>query len=213
MLIFGAVDGKVGRIDGIIFLVIFTIFLVDMVKTAMKARNNNSEEAAVDNEIEKQTDEIKEVPVFLSIIFIIGGALAVTFGGNWVVDSCSTLAMAFGMSETLVGLTIAAVGTSLPELVTSIVAARKNELDMAIGNVVGSNVFNILMVLGIAAAISPIDFAIVNIIDTSILIVFSIVVLIMCKVKGYLGKLQGAVMIFLYIAYLAYIVIRDGGLV
>lgn len=80
--------------------------------------------------------------------------IAIKFGGDFVVDSASALASAFGLSQTLIGLTIVAMGTSLPELVTSIVAARKNEVDMALGNVIGSNIFNILLVLGVAAAIS-----------------------------------------------------------
>jgi cation:H+ antiporter len=115
------------------------------------------------------------------------------------------------MSETLVGLTIVALGTSLPELVTSIVAARKNELDMAIGNVVGSNVFNILLILGAAAAISPITFLTVNAIDAMILVGFSAIIWVICAKNKKLTRPSGALMLVLYFAYLAYIIIRDGG--
>jgi len=115
------------------------------------------------------------------------------------------------MSETLVGLTIVALGTSLPELVTSVVAARKNELDMAIGNVVGSNVFNVLLILGTAAAISPMNYLTVNAIDASILIVFSAIVWIICAKKKKLTRPHGILMLALYVAYLIYIIIRDGG--
>ena len=112
------------------------------------------------------------------------------------------------MSQTLVGLTIVSIGTSLPELVTSIVAARKNEVDMALGNAIGSNIFNFLMVLGIASAISPIAFITENIIDIIILIVFSIVVWIMAWTKTKLNKGEGLIMLALYIAYAVYICVR-----
>ena len=82
-------------------------------------------------------------------IYIIGGMIGIKYGGDFVVDSASSIALAFGLSQTLIGLTIVALGTSLPELMTSIVAARKNEVDMALGNVIGSNIFNILLVLGV----------------------------------------------------------------
>ena len=117
------------------------------------------------------------------IVFIIGGMIAIKFGGDFVVDGASAIAAGFGLSQTLIGLTIVALGTSLPELVTSIVAAKKDEVDMALGNVIGSNIFNILMVLGIAAAISPVAFLTENIIDIAVLIVFSVIGLIMSWTK------------------------------
>ena len=124
-----------------------------MIRIALKA---NKEGKKV--EIEGGSDEeIKLISVPLSIIFIIGGAAAIAFGGDLTVDAASRIASDLGMTQTLIGLTIVSIGTSLPELVTSIVAARKNEVDMALGNAIGSNVFNILMVLGIASAISPIS--------------------------------------------------------
>ena len=112
------------------------------------------------------------------------------------------------MSQTLVGLTIVALGTSLPELVTSIVAARKNEVGMALGNAIGSNVFNILMVLGIASAISPIAFMTENIIDIVVLLVFSLIVWLFAATKQQLSKLEGAIMIALYVGYSVYIFMR-----
>lgn len=126
-------------------------------------------------EIEGELDEeIKLVSVPVSILFIIGGAIAIAVGGDVTVDAASRIASDLGMSQTLIGLTIVSIGTSLPELVTSIVAARKNEVDMALGNAIGSNIFNILMVLGIASAISPISIITENIIDLCVLIVFTI---------------------------------------
>ena len=112
-----------------------------------------------------EAEDIKILPVWRCIIYIIGGAIAIAIGGDLVVDGASVVAAALGLSQTLIGLTVVALGTSLPELVTSIVAAKKDEVDMALGNVIGSNIFNILFVLGIAATISPVEFITENIID------------------------------------------------
>ncbi len=146
--------------------------------------------------------------VLKSIFFIVAGAAGIALGGDVVVNSASNIATKFGMSQTLVGLTIVSIGTSLPELVTSIVAARKNEVDMALGNAIGSNIFNILMVLGIASAISPIAFLTENLVDIAILMVFSILVWIFAWTKRKLTKPEGAVMLLLYAAYVVYICMR-----
>lgn len=204
LMVLGLIGNSVGHIDGVVLLVFFAIFLGIMLKSAMKSRN------AVKESNEEQ--EIVDIPTWLCIIYIVGGAVAIKFGGDWVVDSCTTLALKFGMSETLVGLTIVALGTSLPELVTSVVAAKKNELDMAIGNVVGSNVFNVLLILGVAGAISPMTYLTVNAIDTLILVAFSGIIWIFCIKKKSLNRFNGIIMLALYFAYLAYIIIRDGGL-
>ena len=144
----------------------------------------------------------------LSILFIVGGAVAIAIGGDVTVDAAARIAGDLGMSQTLIGLTIVSIGTSLPELVTSIVAAKKNEVDMALGNAVGSNIFNILMVLGIASAISPITLIRENIIDLCVLIVFTVCVWIFAATKKRIGKVEGFCMIALYVAYAIYIVIR-----
>ena len=203
LMVMGLIGNSVGHIDGAILLVLFILFLSSMLRAAKKSRTTAAAIAEEDN-------EIVDIPTWLCIIYIIGGAVAIKYGGDWVVDSCTTLALKFGMSETLVGLTIVALGTSLPELVTSIVAAKKNELDMAIGNVVGSNIFNILLILGVAGAISPMTFLTVNAIDTLILVVFSVIVGLMCLKKKNLNKANGIVMLLLYAVYLGYIILRDG---
>ena len=204
LMIMGLIGGSVGHLDGAILLVFFVVFLAIMLRAALKSRNEAKES--------KEENEIVDIPTWLCILYIIGGAIAIKFGGDGVVNGSKTLALSFGMSETLVGLTIVALGTSLPELVTSIVAARKNQLDMAIGNVVGSNIFNILMILGVAGAISPMTYLSVNAIDTIILVAFSAIVWLMCFIKKNLSRAQGIIMLILYVAYLAYIIIRDGGI-
>ena len=127
---------------------------------------------------------------------------------DFVVDSASALASAFGLSQTLIGLTIVAMGTSLPELVTSIVAARKNEVDMAIGNAVGSNIFNILMVLGISATISPVALLRENIIDIIILMIFTVLVWLFAGTKRKISRKEGIIMALTYLVYCGYIIIR-----
>lgn len=207
LLVAGYIGMTLGRVDGIIFLVIFVGFLFVLIKSAMDARKRG-EISEKEREMNEEISEMKEQPVWKSILYIVGGAIAIKYGGDWVVNSASTIATSFGISATLVGLTICSVGTSLPELVTSIVAARKNELDMAIGNVVGSNVFNILMVLGIAASVSPIAFLTENVIDIIILLVFSLITWLFCVTKKRIGRMEGITMLALYGIYLVYICIR-----
>ena len=193
-----------GHFDGVIFIGLFAGYIFYMIRIALKA---NKEGKKV--EIEGGSDEeIKLISVPLSIIFIIGGAAAIAFGGDLTVDAASRIASDLGMTQTLIGLTIVSIGTSLPELVTSIVAARKNEVDMALGNAIGSNVFNILMVLGIASAISPISIITENIIDLCVLIAFTVCVWIFAGSKKKIGRVEGFCMVALYAAYAVYIIIR-----
>ena len=129
-------------------------------------------------------------------------------GADFFVDGSSSVAKKLKVPSLIIGLTIVAMGTSLPELVTSVVAARKKELDMAVGNVVGSNVFNILMILGVASALSPITFIMENVIDICVLLGFSLLVWIICAAKKKLGRLEGALMLLAYCAYAVYICLR-----
>ena len=142
------------------------------------------------------------------MVYILGGIIAIKFGGDFVVDGASTIAAGFGLSQNLIGLTIVALGTSLPELVTSIVAAKKNEVDMALGNVIGSNIFNILLILGVAAVISPVTLIMENLIDVILLIAMSVLVWIFAWSKQEIRRMEGAVMLVIYAVYLVYICIR-----
>ena len=161
---------------------------------------------AIKNQSENEPEKILSLP--RSIIYMIAGLAAVIFGGDLVVDKACIIATNFGVSQNFIGLTIVAMGTSLPELVTSIVAARKNEVDMALGNVIGSNIFNILLVLGVAAAISPVKFLTDNIIDTVVLIAMSLVVLVFAWTSKMIDRREGATMLGMYAVYMAYICIR-----
>ena len=166
----------------------------------------------------------------MSAVYIVGGALAIKFGGDFVVGGdlaltgftvfgvreisygAVAIARMLGMSETLIGLTVIALGTSLPELVTSVVAARKGEIDMALGNVIGSNVFNILFILGTTTALHPVSFTMENLIDDGVLIAFSLLVWIFSFSDG--GKIlkrEGVVMLLCYVGFIAYAIWRVYG--
>ena len=194
-----------GHADGIIFLIVFAGYIFTMVRSAMKARAAGQK---VEIEGVEECDNMKEMSYGKSILFLIVGAAAIAFGGDLTVDTASRIAIELGMSQTLVGLTIVSIGTSLPELVTSVVAARKNEVDMAVGNAVGSNIFNILMVLGISSAISPVALIRENIIDIVLLMVFSVMVWIFAGTRKKIERKEGIIMVVVYLVYCAYIIAR-----
>lgn len=196
-----------GHIDGIVLLVLFAGFIAVMIRSALKA--SKSGQSLEGNESIEAAEAIEILPMWKCLLFIIGGGVAIALGGDVVVESAKNIAAAAGMDETLVGLTIVSVGTSLPELVTSFVAAKKDEVDMALGNAIGSNVFNILFVLGLASSISPIGFIQENIIDIIILCAFSLIVWLMAWTKQKLNKGEGFIMILLYVVYVAYIIMRN----
>ena len=189
----------VGHIDGIILLVIFLIFIVWMVRSARKSMKEGTVE---------EEGEIREMPLWRCLVYIGGGLVAIVLGGQFVVNSAETIALRFGLSENLIGLTICSIGTSLPELVTSVVAARKKQVGMALGNVIGSNLFNILLVGGIASAISPIAVTTDNLIDIIILIVMSFYIMLLVWKKQLLTRTGGISLLVVYALYMAYICIR-----
>lgn len=195
-----ASKNTLGLIDGLIFLALFAAYIGFMLKTALNARAQQKQDS--------EEEEVKIMSYPRSIIYIILGAAAIAIGGDLTVDTASRIAVELGMSQTLVGLTIVSIGTSLPELVTSVVAAKKNEIDMAVGNAVGSNIFNILMVLGIASVIKPMTIIQENMIDIVILMIFTVCVWIFAATKRKISKKEGIIMVALYLVYAVYIIIR-----
>lgn len=192
-------DGSLGLVDGIVLLVLFVSYIAMTVVIALKGRDKNQPE----EETKKQRKW------WLSLIFIAGGLAGVIFGGDLVVDSASKIAVNLGMSEALVGLTIVALGTSLPELVTSATAARKGDSGMALGNVVGSNIFNILLILGSSSVLSPIGTNANTMFDILFCLgvtIFTFVAIALCKKK--VNRPVGIAMILLYIAYMIFAIIR-----
>lgn len=188
------------RSDGLILLLFFAIFLYYIFEVARHSR-------------EKENLEIEEKQVSISwgkyIFFTIGGLAAIILGGDMVVDNATSIALSFGMSETLVGLTIVAVGTSLPELITSVTAAVKKQSEIALGNIVGSNIFNILLVLGSASVISPLAVESKIFFDLIIMIFLTGLLLIFSRTKYRIGKVEGIILAIFYIAYTIYIILRN----
>lgn len=187
-------DGSLSRLDGVILLAGIAAYLTVVVRSALK------------NRVEDNSDEKVSVPK--AVVFILGGLAAIVFGGDLVVDNASLIAKSLGMSDTLVGLTIVAIGTSLPELVTSIVAAKKGDSGLALGNAVGSCIFNILFILGIASTIAPMTADYEIIADVCILIFVSIVTYIFARSKERVSRLEGLLCMFIYGTYSAYIIMR-----
>ena len=190
---------QLSRIDGILLLLLFGFFLGNLIKNAWKNREDINS---------KEEEDEKIIPLWKCILLILIGIVAIKFGGNMVVDNASEIAMVFGLSQNLIGLTIVAVGTSLPELVTSIVAAKKGETDIAVGNVVGSNIFNILLILGISSVIHPIAVEMNNIYDLIFLSVTNILVWLFVFKTGKLKRLHGCGMISLYVIYMIFVCVR-----
>jgi cation:H+ antiporter len=198
-------DSTVGRIDGIILLVAMAAYLVFIVRSALHSRRALT---AVSGDLDTEDSTVKQLSPLKSILFIFIGLAAIIIGGNLVVDNAKKIAADLGMSQTLIGVTIVACGTSLPELVTSIVAARKGESGLALGNVVGSNIFNILFILGAASALSPVSVQPELLIDGLIMIVVTAAVFIFCRTKHCMNRIEGILCVAAYIGYTAYAIIR-----
>ena len=185
------------RSDGLIFIALFIIFIYYLVDMAINSNDETNEE------------NYKIMSLSKSILLSIGGLLGIIIGGKFVVNSASDIAISLGMSENLVGLTIVAVGTSLPELATSIVAAKKGESDIAIGNAVGSNIFNILFVLGVSSCISNVPVQLEAFTDMFVMIVSTLIVYILAISNRKISKVEGMIINLLYISYFIFIIYRQ----
>ncbi len=186
------------RSEGFIFLLFLSIFMYYVIEIGLKSRRDTGNESVPE-----------DITWGKNILISILGLAAIIFGGNLVVNNGTEIAYSLGMSETLVGLTIIAVGTSLPELVTSISAALKKESEIALGNIVGSNIFNILFVLGASAAISPLAVNDKVFIDVILMIVLTVLLLIFSRTSFKIGKREGLLLVVAYIIYLVYIILRN----
>ena len=200
LILFGFVIGpfEVTLIESILILsllFIYTFFLI------YRSRKEKSEE-----------ENTKQRKWYFNVLFIILGLAGIIFGGDLVVDNAVVLATKLGMSELLVGLTIVAVGTSLPELVTSMVAAKKGENDIAVGNAIGSSIFNIILILGLSGIISPYAVGESYLIDLMVMLCSAVIILIMSMTDGKIGKGKGIILIMIYALYLTYIILRNMGM-
>lgn len=187
-------DGHISRPEGIFLLAAILVYMIILVKGALKNRTEETEE--------------KILPIPLSLVYVVLGLAAIVLGGQLVVNNATIIAKHFGMSDTLVGLTIVAIGTSLPELVTSVMAARKGESGIALGNAIGSCIFNFFFIVGIASTLAPITVDMNLLVDIVLLIIINILIFIFCRTEHKVTRLEGAVLAALYVGYTAYIIMR-----
>ena len=184
------------RIEGIVLLILIIGYTAHLVYTSKKSKGADF--------VEKPKFGIGR-----SIVYVVVGLAAIILGAQLVVNSSSYIAMACGMSETLVGLTIVAIGTSLPELVTSLTALKRDENQLVIGNVIGSNIFNILFVLGLSSTITPIPVNTNMIVDLGLMIIVTILCLIFGKTQSKFDRKEGIILLGLFILYMAFVIFRN----
>ncbi len=223
---FGSSDYQLSLWESIIIFILFFIYMAFLVirglKNSRKTFKEEKENVQNNEEIKKENAKLSEnntfflklknlwehKPWWLNLILIAIGLAGIIFGGNFVVDSASFLAIQFGMSEALVGLTIVSVGTSLPELVTSMVASKKGENDIAVGNAIGSCIFNIVLILGLSSTIRPMSINFESIIDIICMFISGLLIFIFAIRAKKIVRWQGLTMVILYIGYLSYIIGR-----
>lgn len=196
----GSNPNTIHQTDGILLIAFFGLFIVYIIKLAKNGKADILDEVPS-----------AEITTIKSVFMVVFGMVGLFFGGQWVVDGAIVAANHFGLSEAFIGLTVVAIGTSLPELVTSAVAAYKKNTDIAMANVIGSNIFNLLWVLGISAIIKPVEFDpklnvdVFILVGASCLILFSLVT---GKVKNQMGKPTGIFFLILYVAYISFLIYR-----
>ena len=189
----GKTEGVITQTNGLILLCFLGIYLYALIGEALRS---------------SRTKEEKTNFKFKDIILIIVGIVGIIFGGQLVVNSATDIANMLNISQNVIALTIVAIGTSLPELVTSVVAAKKGEVDIAIGNVVGSNIFNIFFILGLSCSISPITFGIESFIDIIVMVISSIVVYLLLLKNMRIGNKKGIILLSMYVIYMIYLLAR-----
>lgn len=220
VLLNGEAKAILSRTESLILLIILCLYMYVLISNVRRNRKKEAEEqqafiASQENNIANVTlpntaqPTEKRLKIWQIILYVILGLAAVVFGGECVSSTAQYLALAMGMSEALVGLTIVALGTSLPELVTSIVAAKKGENDLALGNCIGSNIMNISLILGSVGLIAQAPISMTIITDIAILFIATIIFVIICAKKKNLGKLEGIILIVMYLSYLIFAIVRN----
>lgn len=191
-------ENALTRSDGLMLFALFSIFMYYLLEMALSSKE----------EMDVEQGNSRD-PIAKSILLSIGGIIGIIIGGNLVVDSATNIAIDLGMSENLVGLTIVSIGTSLPELVTSVVAARKGESDIAMGNIIGSNIFNILFVLGSSSIIHTIHVQPIVFVDMIIMLIVTAITYVFAISKKQVNRFEGIILTATYIAYMIFIIIRQ----
>ena len=195
-------DGSLSRLEGTVFVALLVIYVGFSIRLAGKqATDPLAQEFSEEMKISKRG-------VAVDVGMVLGGLVMLVFGARFLVDAAIEIAKTFGLSEAVIGLTIVAIGTSLPEFATSLVAAMKKEADIAVGNVVGSNIFNILGILGVSAAVTPLSSAGITGIDLAVMAAFALVLWVFSASGHRISRIEGTMMIVAYAGYVAWLVAR-----
>ena len=195
-------DGSLSRSEGMVFVALLVIYVGFSIRLAKKqAADPLAQEFSEEMKISKRG-------VAVDVGMVLGGLVMLVFGARFLVDAAIEIAKTFGLSEAVIGLTIVAIGTSLPEFATSLVAAMKKEADIAVGNVVGSNIFNILGILGVSAAVTPLSSAGITGIDLAVMAAFALVLWVFSASGHRISRIEGTMMIVAYAGYVAWLVAR-----
>ena len=194
VLLLMCLDGNISRIDAVVLLGLFAVFMYITLK------------GAKENEQPMQQTSVKGGKPFMSVVWIFVGLVCLVFGSNLFVDAATVIARQLGVSDAVIGLTIIAGGTSFPELATSVVSARKGQSGIAIGNVLGSNVFNILLILGVTGVMSPMTLQGITTVDLTMLVVSMVMLWLFSFTKYTLARWEGAVLTIVFIGYISYLV-------
>ncbi len=206
-----ALNGSFGRIEGAVFFLALLVYTVWLIRNAR--RESKAVEAEYESEVASLEGSTAQKPLLVQIFFVVAGLALLVLGARWLVDSATDIAKSLGVSDLVIGLTIVAAGTSLPELATSVLAAIRGQRDIAVGNVVGSNIFNLLAVLGASAAISKEGVAVADAalrLDIPVMIAATIVLIPICWNGFAIKRWEGILLAFFYVAYVAYLILESG---
>ena len=199
--------GGIGRIAGMVFFAGLIFYIIRSIKIGRQSGAN--EEDVPDEVKETATGIVAKYPLIFSILFCIGGLIALVLGGNFFVDGAVRIARMLQVSEAVIGLTLIALGTSLPELATSIVAAVKGESDIAVGNVVGSNVFNILAIMGVTPLIKPVAAQNITYVDFGVMLAFTFALIPILMIGKQTGRFKGFLLVLGYALYIAWLAVKQ----
>lgn len=201
MILFKKSAMTIGRVDGIVLLLAFAFFMYTTVKEGLKERAISAQES--------EEDDKPKISIGKGILLLLLGLAGIVLGGDSTVEGAKEIARVLGLSEALIGLTVVALGTSLPELVTSVIAAKKGESDIAVGNVIGSNIFNIFLILGTSATISPMKVTETYLYDIAVLVAVMLLTYIPVAKTKKVSRVMGVAMIVVYVGYTAYLVYAE----
>lgn len=200
-ILFKAPAMTISRVDGVVLLVAFAFFMYTTVREGLKERAASMQQS-------EEGNEIPQMSIGKGLFLLVLGLAGIVLGGDSTVEGAKEIARAFGLSEALIGLTIVAFGTSLPELVTSVIAARKGESDIAVGNVIGSNIFNIFFILGTSATILPMNVSDTYLYDIAMLVAVMVLTYLPIAKTKKVSRGMGIVMVAVYLAYTVYLIMR-----